>query len=47
MKSTKKKFEQAKRLTEKLVNTSNIQSERYYFVLRIFQNTRIELNKIN
>jgi len=47
MKSTREKFEQAKRLTEKLVNSSNIQTERYYFVLRIFQNTRIELNKNN
>jgi|GEM_PF-5092369 len=45
MKSTKQKFEQAKKLSEKLVSTSNIQSERYYFVLRIFQNTRTKLNK--
>jgi len=45
MKTTKEKFEQAKKLTEVLVNTSNIQSERYYFVLRIFQSTRRKLNK--
>lgn len=45
MKTTKEKFEQAKKLTKVLVNTSNIQSERYYFVLRIFQSTRRKLNK--
>ena len=45
MKTNKEKFEQAKKLTEVLVNTSNIQSERYYFVLRIFQNTKRKLNK--
>jgi len=45
MKTTKQIFEQAKKLTEVLVNTSNIQSERYYFVLRTFQDTRGKLNK--
>lgn len=45
MKTTKERFEQSKKLTEVLVNTSNVQSERYYFVLRIFQDTRRKLNK--
>lgn len=45
MKTTKQKFEQAKKLSEILLNTSNVQSERYYFVLRIFQDNRRKLNR--
>lgn len=47
MKTLEQKFEQAKILTEILVkikDKNNTQCERYYRVLRIFQETR---NKIN
>ena len=45
MKNTNQKLEQARKLTEILVSYSCKQSERYYFVLRIFQNTRKQLNQ--
>lgn len=47
MKTLEQKFEQAKKLTELLVSNTSIQSDRYYFVLRIFQDLRLKLNEKN
>lgn len=47
MKTIEQKFEQAKKLTEMLVSKSNMQSDRYYFVLRIFQDLRLQINDAN
>ena len=47
MKTLEQKFEQAKRLTELLVKKTCMQSNRYFFVLGIFQDLRLKLNEKN
>lgn len=47
MKTLEQKFEQAKRLTELLVKKTCMQSDRYFFVLGIFQDLRLKLNEKN
>ena len=47
MKTLEQKFEQAKRMTEMLVKKTCLQSDRYYFVLRIFQGLRLKLSEQN
>ena len=47
MKTLEQKFYQAKKLTELLVSNTCSQSDRYYFVLRIFQNLREAITEQN
>ena len=46
-KTLEQKFEQSKRFTGMLVKKTCIQSDRYYFVLRIFQDLRLKLSEQN
>ena len=47
MKTLEQKFYQAKKLTELLVSNTCTQSDRYYFVLRIFQDLRAAITEQN